>query len=60
MITKPQLTDLIRLARIGANTLGQTAQPQTMAQVWTIIGLAESDLALPETPVEQPAAADKV
>ena len=35
------LTDLIRLARLGANTLGQSAVPETMKQVWNVIGEAE-------------------
>jgi hypothetical protein len=35
------LTDLTRLARLGANALGQSAGPETMKQVWTVIGEAE-------------------
>ena len=43
-MTPPQLSDLLRLARVGCNALGQTANPQTMVQAWTIIGQAESEL----------------
>lgn len=35
------LTDLIRLARLGANALGQSANPETMKQVWAVISEAE-------------------
>lgn len=35
------LADLIRLARVGANTLGQNASPATMEVAWHVIGEAE-------------------
>ena len=35
------LADLSRLARLGANALGQSAGSETMKQVWTVIGEAE-------------------
>ena len=59
-MTKSLLADLIKLARVGANTLGQTAHPQTMVQVWTVIGQAETELAQPEPVLEQPLTNDKV
>jgi hypothetical protein len=50
-MTPPQLTDLIRLARVGCNALGQSANPQTMVQAWSIIGEAEQELAKMNEPI---------
>ena len=59
-MTKSQLTDILRLARVGANILGQNSKAENMVQVWSTIAAAESELAQPETPVEQPAEPHKV
>lgn len=59
------LLELGRLARVGANSLGQSATPETMQKVWSIIGEAEAEIsrlqALPAAeiavkPEEAPAA----
>lgn len=50
------LTDLVRIARVGANALGQTASPETMQQVWGVIAegekqvTASAEQAAPELP----------
>jgi hypothetical protein len=38
------LTDLVRIARVGANALGQTASPETMQQVWAVIAEGEKQV----------------
>jgi len=47
-MTKSELTDLVRLARVGANALGQSANPQTMLQAWSIIANVETELSKPD------------
>jgi hypothetical protein len=39
------LTDLTRIARVGANALGQSSAPATMQQVWGVLAEAEKLLA---------------
>ena len=39
------ITDLTRIARAGANALGQSSSPGVMVQVWNVIAEAEKILA---------------
>lgn len=48
------LTDLTRLARVAANTLGQSATPETMQQVWGVISEGEKVLAELKSEADKP------
>lgn len=53
MITKSQLADLIKLARVGAVTIGERTPSAMMVKAWNVIAETEQILLQPE-PHDQP------